>query len=122
MSENRITMHVEKLRAEREQTLLKLTSLRTTLRSEVEAEADQGDPNLVERQKATALLRVLESKLASLDYAVREAEAGRYGICERCGEAIDPARLEAIPETTFCMKCKQATEQGTGMQGIVALA
>jgi len=29
---------------------------------------------------------------------LKQAEEGSYGICERCGEPIDPARLEIVPE------------------------
>jgi DnaK suppressor protein len=36
---------------------------------------------------------------------------GNYGICERCGQQIDPARLEALPDTTLCLKCKQEIER-----------
>jgi DnaK suppressor protein len=58
-----------------------------------------------------ALVQGLERKLASIDYALRQAQDGAYGICERCGEPIDPARLEAVPETTLCLKCKVIAER-----------
>jgi DnaK suppressor protein len=29
-----------------------------------------------------------------------------YGFCDNCGQPIDPARLEAIPEANLCIKCK----------------
>jgi DnaK suppressor protein len=34
-----------------------------------------------------------------------------YGICERCGKPIDPARLATLPETTLCVKCKNELEK-----------
>jgi DnaK suppressor protein len=49
--------------------------------------------------------------LESIDNALRQAQDGRYGICERCGEPIDPARLEVVPEATLCVRCKTATER-----------
>ena len=30
---------------------------------------------------------------------------GRYGQCERCGEAIEPARLAALPAAEYCLRC-----------------
>nr|MBF3175823.1 TraR/DksA family transcriptional regulator [Pseudomonas aeruginosa] len=30
---------------------------------------------------------------------------GRYGYCERCGEAIEPARLAALPAAEYCLRC-----------------
>nr|MBC7245532.1 TraR/DksA C4-type zinc finger protein [Chloroflexota bacterium] len=44
-------------------------------------------------------------KLSEIERALRRLMCGNYGICERCGVPIDPARLEAIPETTLCYKC-----------------
>jgi DnaK suppressor protein len=35
---------------------------------------------------------------------------GTYGVCERCGEEIDFARLKAIPQTTLCMACRKLAE------------
>ena len=46
----------------------------------------------------------LQSKV---DNALSRIEAGSYGICERCGEAIPVARLEALPYTTLCVDCSR---------------
>ena len=37
--------------------------------------------------------------------ALQRIEAGEYGICERCGDEINPARLAVLPETTHCVNC-----------------
>jgi DnaK suppressor protein len=102
---------VDKLQQERDQILLELTRLRDILKSEVDPDADEGDPDLVEREKVMALVQTLERRLESVDYALRQAHEGAYGICERCGQPIDPARLEAVPETTLCIKCKAIVER-----------
>lgn len=39
-------------------------------------------------------------------------DAGTYGTCERCGNEIEPARLEALPYATLCMDCKRRDETG----------
>lgn len=111
MGRNMTKLHVEKLTEERNQALLELERLREALKTEVDPDADEGDPDLVEREKVMALVQGLERKLESIEYALRQAQEGSYGICERCGEAIDPARLEAIPETTLCVKCKSIVER-----------
>jgi len=118
MYHNRTASQIEKLQAERRQTLLKLARLQGTLRSEVESDPDEGDPDLVEQEKALALVQNLERKLASIDNALQQAQKGTYGICELCGEPIDPARLEAVPETTLCLKCKVNAEQRIRMRAI----
>ena len=118
MNHNRADSQIEKLQAERAQTLLKLTRLQEALRSEVDPEISEGDPDLVEHEKALALAQGLERKLVSIDYALRQAQNGAYGTCERCGEPIDPARLEALPETTLCLKCKVVDERRIRMRAI----
>ena len=37
--------------------------------------------------------------------ALNRIEAGGYGLCTKCGDAINPARLEALPTATTCIKC-----------------
>jgi DnaK suppressor protein len=112
MNYKRTVLQIEKLEAEREQTLMRLARLQGTLRSEVECDPEEGDPDLAEQEKALALVQGLERKLASIDLALRQAQQGTYGICERCGERIDPARLELVPETTLCIECKTIAEWG----------
>jgi DnaK suppressor protein len=104
-------LQVEKLKAERERVLLEMGRLREAFKSEVDGNVDEGDPNCAEREKVMALMRGLDRKLESIDNALLQAENGTYGICERCGERIDPARLEVVPEATLCVRCKATTEQ-----------
>ena len=104
-----------KLEKERAETLAELDRLREYLRGEVDADADEADPDIYEREKTLALIRTLENKLESIERALRLAEKGIYGICERCGEKIDRARLEALPHTTLCVKCKSRMERVAGI-------
>lgn len=104
-------MQVKKLQEEREQVHLELDRLREALKIEVDPDADEGDPDLVEREKVMALVQSLERKIESIEYALRQAQEGTYGICERCGEPIDPARLEVVPEATLCVQCKSIVER-----------
>jgi RNA polymerase-binding transcription factor DksA len=50
-----------------------------------------------EREKDLSILEQLENELAELQAALERVDAGTYGIDERNGEPIDPARLEAFP-------------------------
>jgi len=44
--------------------------------------------------------------------ALRRMEKGGYGICEKCGQPIDKARLKVYPEATKCVMCaKKESEQ-----------
>lgn len=50
--------------------------------------------------------------LALIERALDRIEKGIYGICETCGKEINLRRLEAIPYTTQCKKCRQKEERG----------
>lgn len=49
--------------------------------------------------------------LAKIDKALQKIDAGTFGICERCEEEISLKRLEARPETTLCIRCKEEQER-----------
>ncbi len=52
-----------------------------------------------------------KSLLSKLDLALKKIEDGSFGICEICEEPIGKKRLEARPETTLCIKCKEDQER-----------
>jgi DnaK suppressor protein len=49
--------------------------------------------------------------LDKIDHAMVKIEDGTFGTCEECGEEIGLKRLEARPETTLCIKCKEEQEK-----------
>ena len=49
--------------------------------------------------------------LDKIDQALKRIEDGSFGICESCEEPISIKRLEARPETTLCIKCKEDQER-----------
>ncbi len=55
--------------------------------------------------------RQLEIKLKQVQGALSAVDEGSYGSCRNCGEEIQPARLDAQPETPFCIDCQEAFEQ-----------
>ena len=59
---------------------------------------------------AVAVAERLARQLAQIDRALADFDAGRYGICQDCGEPIAPARLKVLPFTTRCVKCQASTE------------
>lgn len=102
---------IERLKAERNQIVAEIRRLQDSVKSEVERDLEEGDPALYEREKNLALLQNLERELGAVEYALSLAEKGIYGICENCGERIDPARLKVIPQATLCLKCKTELER-----------
>jgi DnaK suppressor protein len=101
---------LDRLEAERDEVLAEMENLRQLVRYEPDT-TDEGDLDVYEREKALALLQSLERKLESVNHAIALAQQGSYGLCERCGEDIDPARLEVLPHATLCLACQRAVER-----------
>lgn len=111
------TEKIKELQAERDRTQAELKRLRSYLEAEVERITESGEDavdaaaDIYEREKTLAIIQTLERKLVAIERALRAAEKGGYGICEICGEPIDPARLAVMPHTTTCIKCQEKLER-----------
>jgi DnaK suppressor protein len=57
-----------------------------------------------------AVADIRREELTRLDDALRRLEAGKYGICEGCGEEIDEARLQVAPYAVCCVQCQEKRE------------
>ncbi len=64
-----------------------------------------------ERSKDLALRDQAEIQLRKIEDALSSIEKGTYGICDTCGAEIPLERLEAMPSTTMCARCKEAEER-----------
>jgi RNA polymerase-binding transcription factor DksA len=58
-----------------------------------------------ERGEAERLALDLQESLDDVDKALERLTEGTYGICERCGNPISEARLEAMPTARRCLDC-----------------
>lgn len=64
-----------------------------------------------QQQMAAAGQRSMELRLQQAKAALRAVEAEEYGWCQRCEEPIGFKRLEAKPESPFCLDCQSAGER-----------
>ncbi len=64
-----------------------------------------------EQEKNLALEASLKTFLAQVEYALGKLREGTYGRCDDCGQPIDPARLEALPQAHLCISCKSLQEK-----------
>jgi DnaK suppressor protein len=63
-------------------------------------------------QSFTFRLRGREkSFLDKIEKALAKIEDGSFGTCTECEEEISIKRLEARPETTLCIRCKEDQER-----------
>ncbi len=70
--------------------------------------------NGAQQSERTMLSRLEEREwreLAEILAAQARFEAGRFGLCLRCSEAIPLARLRAMPATRFCFACQAQEEK-----------
>jgi DnaK suppressor protein len=101
----------EMLQQERAQVEAELANLRAELQEAPEMTGDEVDLNVYEREKTLGLVATYERRLEEIEATLKVAEQGKYGICERCGNPIDPERLQIFPETRLCVSCKNQVEQ-----------
>jgi DnaK suppressor protein len=103
----------ERLKKEKAQLLEKLEQLRA--RGQPLAERREGSPfgkreeeadEASELEKRLALEKRLGESLNEVEHALQKYEAGTYGLCDSCGQAIEQARLEALPQASLCLSCK----------------
>lgn len=44
-------------------------------------------------------------ELSQVNHALERIASGESDECEKCGEPIDPRRLQVLPYTTVCVNC-----------------
>lgn len=71
--------------------------------------ADSGTATF-ERERDLTLENNIKDMLGKVDNAITKLGQGTYGVCDRCGSDIDPARLKAVPYANLCLKCKTDEE------------
>ncbi len=103
--------HHDNLENERRDVSTELARLRAELKETPEATGDEVDLSVYDREKTLGLIAGYERRLSEIEHAFHAAQKGAYGVCERCRQPIDPARLAIFPETTLCVKCKNEKEQ-----------
>ena len=70
-----------------------------------------------ELEKRLALEKQIRDHLTEVEHALHKFEKGTYGLCDNCGQPIDPARLEVLPQASLCMNCKAKNEKGRSSPG-----
>lgn len=64
-----------------------------------------------DREVSFATRSLLVERANRLGEALERLREGGYGVCEECREPIAPARLEAMPEVTTCVRCQDRLER-----------
>jgi DnaK suppressor protein len=65
---------------------------------------------IAQQSMRSAQRRAEQGRLAQARSALHRITQGDYGECMDCGEEVGFARLEARPETPFCLACQRLRE------------
>ncbi len=101
----------EQLKARKQELEAELTEL-STEKFSTDTGGDVGD------QALSSTMDMLRNSLQSTEHkeydrinrALEMIEAGTYGICSECGEAISEKRLKYFPDAVRCLVCQERSE------------
>jgi DnaK suppressor protein len=71
--------------------------------------ADVGTDNF-EQENTLLLLENDEEALEMIEAALERIEKGKYGLCSECDGRVPKMRLNAIPQTPYCVKCAEKVQ------------
>ena len=108
-----------RLESEQKRLLEELEQLKANIRpAEVRREGspfgkrEEEATESLELEKRLALEKQVTDHLAEVEHALRKFEEGTYGLCDSCGQPIAPDRLEALPQASLCVSCKEKNAKG----------
>ena len=67
--------------------------------------------DMLDREVDESLEDNAEQLVREIDLAIGRIDAGTYGTCSRCGQAIPEDRLDAVPYAVLCVTCKRLEER-----------
>jgi RNA polymerase-binding transcription factor DksA len=64
-----------------------------------------------EQATVDAIKQVIERDREQAEHSAQRRAQGQAGICEECGGEIGAERMEALPDSTRCVRCQAAWDQ-----------
>ena len=65
----------------------------------------EGTSYAVDRLVQVKVHDQMQALLTDVERALVKLDEGSYGICDNCGAAIPPERLEGLPWAVLCVRC-----------------
>lgn len=74
---------------------------------------DEGDVAraIVDHDQVADRRASIRREVRAIQHALTHVDAGTYGKCEDCGDAISPKRLQALPYVVTCVDCQADRER-----------
>jgi DnaK suppressor protein len=102
-----------KLESRREEALRFLNRLGVETRTlDIDSPQDSGDQSILTLSKESLFQQGSQRRheLRMIETALERMREGAFGICDACGEQIQPRRLQALPWTQYCLRCQEMLE------------
>lgn len=102
--------------AERDKFQKELTRTQASFREEIQVKdhyatkTHTADMCLANTTNNGHRIQTLRKIMDKFDMAMARVNAGTYGICVECKNQIPISRLQQVPFTEYCVKCKEAIE------------
>lgn len=102
MSQEQQRQNLVQLQAELEE---RVTAIRRDLSGEHSRDSEEQAQERENDDVLNGLLKEARQQLNRIAAALRKIDEGTYGLCEKCGQPIDPRRLESLPDASLCIRC-----------------
>lgn len=98
----------ERLKSNLETINHELQELQSEAKEDQEVQIEDVDRAVADYDELekSSRLENLQNEKSATEAALKKIEEGRFGLCEKCGQTIDKARLEVLPSARLCMQCK----------------
>ena len=100
----------QRLERKKGELTARLERITANLRRGYEADSKERAKQMEDNEVVDALGNEARDELAKIAGALRRMDAGDYGNCVECGQAIDAGRLEAYPYAEECIDCARFDE------------
>jgi RNA polymerase-binding protein DksA len=75
------------------------------LHKQLPADSEEQASELENQEALEVIERIELTEIRQIEATLQRISEGTYGTCSKCGEAIDPRRLKALPTAATCMSC-----------------
>lgn len=97
--------HRERIEARIRDLKSHLLEIEKTLDQPLDKDLEEQSIDLEDDEVLEGIGRAGQRELHLLEDALERMAKGSYGICQKCGEPIADARLEAVPYAVLCRDC-----------------
>ncbi len=101
----------DRLEKQKSELITRLERITANLRRGLETDSKERAKQLEDSEVVDALGNEAREELEKISLALRRMDAGKYGICSRCGSAIASGRIDAYPYAGECIDCATMEEE-----------